>query len=139
VYLLVTGFRHEPYLIQLLGAPGDPAGWLAWSEPWRLEILVEGLNADHLANAAYLVDWRGHDGYFYLFYAGRTEGHSHAGRGDNRLGVARSRDLVRWQVPGDGRSRAWDCRSAEGGAGNGRLNTSHLGNGRLSTWPMRGE
>jgi hypothetical protein len=102
VYLLVTGLRHEPYWMQLLGDPGHPAGWLDWSRPRRLEIPAEGFNASHRANAAFLVDWRRYDGHFYLFYAGRTEGRSHAGRGDSRLGVARSRDMVGWQVPGSG-------------------------------------
>jgi hypothetical protein len=99
IYLLVTGARHLPYLMNM--SAETPEDWLAWSAPYRLEIPEESFNTDHHANAAFLADWRLHDGYFYLLYTGRTEGKSHAGRGYNQLGLARSRDLVEWRVPPD--------------------------------------
>ncbi len=104
VHLLVTGFGLRPYLMYLAG-DGDagvaslPTSWLQWSQPRRLEVPEEAFNTDHPANAAFLADWRRYDGHFYLLYAGRTEGRSHLRRGDNRLGLARSRDLVNWTVP----------------------------------------
>ncbi len=99
VHLLVTGRDHCPYLMCLLGDPEDPEGWRHWSRPTPLVVPQEDFNTHDRANAAFLVDWRHHDGYAYLLYAGTTEGHSHAGRGDNRLGLARSRDLETWSIP----------------------------------------
>lgn len=68
---------------------------------------------DGFANAPYLADWRDHDGFLYLLYAGKNEidcdryrGRLAGGirregwpRGWNRLALARSRDGRRWQVP----------------------------------------
>lgn len=91
---------HLPNLTRLRGTGDEDSDWLDW-EPFRtLEIPYEGFNTDNRANAAFLADWRDHDGYFYLLYAGRTQGQTHAGRGDNRLGLARSTDLMEWVVPG---------------------------------------
>jgi hypothetical protein len=74
--------------------------WVRWGEPRRLEVPRESFNTDHRANCPVIVDWRSHDGFFYLLYAGNTQNVSHAGRGDNKLGLARSRDLVTWSAAG---------------------------------------
>ena len=52
-----------------------------------------------IANAAYLCDARPLDGHWYLFYAGSTELDRFGGRGYAKVGIARSTDLVRWEVP----------------------------------------
>lgn len=52
------------------------------------------------ANSAYLCDARPVDGYFYLFYAGSNETKRFNGRGHAAIGVARSADLITWNVPG---------------------------------------
>lgn len=98
-HLLITGPDHLPYLMKMKEAGNRSEHWLEWETPIRLEIPEEGFNSDNRANAAYLADWRKQDGYFYLLYAGRTEGESHAGRGNNQLGWARSKDLHSWHVP----------------------------------------
>lgn len=98
-YLLATGEGHRPFLARLSGNPERPDHWLQWGARMELDIPRESFNTRDLANAAFLADWRALDGYFYLVYAGNTEGDSHAGRGDNRLGLARSKDLQRWKVP----------------------------------------
>lgn len=97
--LLVTGPDHLPYLMKMKSSGIDPSHWLEWEEPRRLEIPEETFNTNNQANAAFLADWRDRDGYFYLLYAGRTEDRSHAGRGNNKLGLARSKDLHTWHVP----------------------------------------
>lgn len=51
------------------------------------------------ANAAFLCDARPVDGYYYLFYSGSTETLLFNGRGHAKVGVARSVDLVDWEVP----------------------------------------
>jgi len=43
---------------------------------------------------------RQYDGYYYLIYAGRTEGQAFARRGWNQLGLARSSDLMHWSPAG---------------------------------------
>jgi hypothetical protein len=61
---------------------------------------VESFNTDNVANAAALYDWRANDGFFYLIYAGRTERATYLHRGWNRIGLARSKDLIHWQPAG---------------------------------------
>jgi hypothetical protein len=93
-HLLTTDYPpHSPVLYQMQTA-GD---WRHWVEGRELVIPRQHFNTAHHANAAYLADWRTTDGYFYLLYAGNTQTKSHHGRGDNRLGVARSRDLTAWE------------------------------------------
>ena len=105
-YLLTTDYTQPPpgkmaldpapYLYRL-----DPKSkWLKWTQGYKLNIPVEAFNPDNIANAAALYDWRRHDGYYYLLYAGRKDEGSYAGRGWNSLGFARSKDLVHWTVAG---------------------------------------
>jgi hypothetical protein len=87
----------------LYAMPGDGAAetdWLTWQSGYKLAVPKEAFNTNHVDNAAYLADQRASDGFFYLFYAGRTEGTTHAGRGDNKLGVSRSTDLMLWKPAG---------------------------------------
>ncbi|HET6285101.1 MAG TPA: family 43 glycosylhydrolase [Polyangia bacterium] len=99
--LLSTDYEpHAPWLYTMAGAGTDENDWLSWQNGVRVQVAGEGFNSDHQANAAFLVDWRARDGYFYLVYAGRTEGTSHAGRGDNKLGLSRSKDLKSWSAAG---------------------------------------
>jgi hypothetical protein len=78
----------------------DPTDWLKWGEGYELKIPIESLNTDNVANAAALYDWRRQDGFFYLIYAGRTERTTYLHRGWNRIGLARSKDLIHWQPAG---------------------------------------
>jgi hypothetical protein len=96
-YLLTTDYNPPaPYLYKLEAG----SGWLKWTRGYKLEIPEEKFNTDNIANAAALYDWRRYDGYYYLIYAGRTEGITYAKRGWNSLGLARSKDLVHWSVAG---------------------------------------
>lgn len=104
VHLLATDYPpHRPWLYEMAGDGMSDDDWLRWVNGRELRVPVERFNTDHVANAAFLADWRVHDGYFYLLYAGRTHGLTHAGRGNNALGLARSTDLVSWVVPGPDR------------------------------------
>jgi hypothetical protein len=60
----------------------------------------EAFNSNETVNAAYIVDRRPADGFFYLYYAGRTEAQTHLGRGDNKIAVSRSMDMRNWIVAG---------------------------------------
>lgn len=91
---------HLPYMARFVGELGTLASWTKWRMGQALSIPLETFNTNSRANAAFVADWREHDGHYYLIYAGHTEGVSHAGRGDNKLGLARSRDLQTWRVPG---------------------------------------
>jgi hypothetical protein len=106
-YMLTTDYLHNslnprkydvqaPYLYAL--EPGSH--WLTWKGGYTLSIPGEKFNSESIANAAAIYDWRHYDGYYYLVYAGRTEGETYARRGWNQIGLARSKDLVHWSVPG---------------------------------------
>jgi hypothetical protein len=94
---------HDPVLHRLDGDPSDPQSWRSWTVVRTLEIAEQAWNTGALldherANAAYLVDDRVRDGNYYLLYAGSTELMSFEGRGHAKLGLARSADLVTWDV-----------------------------------------
>ncbi len=104
-YLLWTKMDkddHHPCLARMKGSGDDPEDWLAWQGFRRLKVPREP-GFDQVGNAASLVDWRAHDGYFYLLYAQRVDQpdrwNNYSGRGYNRLGLARSHDLMYWEVP----------------------------------------
>jgi len=90
---------HEPFVYELRGEGRTLEEWTDWVGKRQLEVPREEWNSLMHANSAYLCDWRGHDGYFYLFYAG-TNQPTEDGRGHGRIGVVRSRDLVDWKLPG---------------------------------------
>jgi hypothetical protein len=102
-HVLVTDYRpepHAPYIYRMEGSGMEPEDWLKWVDGRKIDIAMEPFNTEHQANASFLADWRDKDGFFYLLYAGRTEDRSHAGRGDNKLGLSRSTDLINWFIPG---------------------------------------
>ena len=109
--MLVTGLDEEsgdlvPFLLTMASGDGTrPEDFGAFDGWQRLTVPVESFNTSNSSNAAFLLDRRAIDGYYYLLYAGTTQDRSHAGRGDNRLGLARSRDLVKWVAPGDTSNR----------------------------------
>jgi hypothetical protein len=98
----------QPWLFTLTGQPDQARGWLSWSAGRQLSVPAEPFNSgsglssigfEH-ANSAYLCDAAtlpGH--YYYLFYAGSRELTQFDGWGHAEIGVARSTDLVHWQVP----------------------------------------
>lgn len=100
-YMQNTGYwPHDPHLYKIGGDADNKAWWTVWTDGILLDIPVEeGFNTAHRANAAHLQDWREYDGYFYLLYAGNTENESFWTRGHNRLGLARSKDLITWEIP----------------------------------------
>lgn len=107
-YLLSTDYLHSKlspykYAVQApyLYALENGSDWLKWNRGYTLDIPGEKFNSDSIANAAAIYDWRKYDGYYYLIYAGRNEGQTYARRGWNQIGLARSKDLVHWTVPGE--------------------------------------
>ncbi len=95
--LLTTDYNPPSPRLYTLENPSD---WLKWGQGYEFKIPVESFNTDNVANAAALYDWRGNDGFFYLIYAGRTERATYLHRGWNRIGLARSKDLIHWQPAG---------------------------------------
>jgi hypothetical protein len=106
-HLLATRIpQHQPLLFRLKGDPTEPESWLRWKQVREFKIPDEDWNTgrnpgfDHeVANSSYLCDARELDGYWYLVYAGSTELETFDGRGHAKLGVARSKDLRKWEVP----------------------------------------
>ena len=52
------------------------------------------------ANSVYLCDAHAADGEYYVTYSGSDELTHFGGWGHAKIGIARSTDLVHWQVPG---------------------------------------
>jgi hypothetical protein len=97
-YMLTTDYLPQaPYLYR----QEPDSHWLRWTHGYTFAIPRETFNADKVADASALYDWRKFDGYYYLIYAGRTEDQSYLGRGWNQIGLARSKDLIHWSVPGE--------------------------------------
>lgn len=100
----------QPWLFTLTGDPAFAAGWLRWSGGYQLQVPSETFNSgpgissigfEH-ANSAFLCNANSlPGGYYYLLYAGSDELTQFDGWGHAKIGVARSNDLVHWQVPPD--------------------------------------
>ena len=86
-----------PFIYKL--EPGSH--WLKWTGGHQVDPAVEGFNTVDRDNAAAIYDWRQYDGYFYMLYAGASERVEYSRRGWNRLGLARSKDMIHWSVPGE--------------------------------------
>jgi len=101
----------QPWLFTLAGNPDTATGWLRWSSGYELDVPAERFNSgpgissigfEH-ANSAFLCDAGSSPGHFtYLVYAGSDELTRFGGWGHAEIGVARSTDLVHWQVPPGG-------------------------------------
>ena len=95
----------QPFIFTL--APGDPnrpKTWLHWStgrelmvpsQPFDTGQGISSVNFEH-ANSAFLCV--GPQGENYLTYAGSEELTAYGGWGHARIGIARSSDLINWQV-----------------------------------------
>lgn len=92
--------NHHPFLYTRKDTGSDLAAWTRWTGRRELRIPQERWNKAMHANGAYLADWRQYDGYYYLFYAGSADHTSFNNRGHCKIGMARSRDLYTWVVPG---------------------------------------
>ena len=105
--LATSNTLDRPWLFTLRGDPQQPKGWLNWSPGRQLEVPAEawnhasGVNSINFeqSNGAYLCDARQIDGHYYLFYFGANNLTPYGGWGHTSLGVARSTNLVDWQVP----------------------------------------
>jgi hypothetical protein len=98
----------QPWMFDLSGDPASPASWLSWTHGRMLEIPGQkwdsgpGLSSvgyEH-ANSVFLCDAHAVDGYYYATYSGSDELTRFGGWGHAEIGMARSRDLVHWSVPG---------------------------------------
>lgn len=110
-HLLCTDYRpHAPWLYRLLGNPATAEAWEHWGDGYELAIDHEAWNSIDKINASALWDHRPVDGYFYAIYGGKNavradEFNGCAGRkpwprGWNKLGLARSQNLIDWELPG---------------------------------------
>jgi hypothetical protein len=98
----------QPWLFTLAGNPDRPSGWLRWAGGDQLQVPSEAFNSgtgissisyEH-ANSAFLCSAGSQPGgYTYLLYAGSSELAQFDGWGHAEVGIARSTDLVHWQVP----------------------------------------
>ncbi|MHB8317854.1 MAG: hypothetical protein ACYDEP_01280 [Acidimicrobiales bacterium] len=107
-YLLgMSNTLDQPWLYTLSGNPSTPSGWLKWSNGRQLQVPgqawdsgpgISSIGFEH-ANSAYLCNARATDGYYYLLYSGSNELTQFNGVGHAKIGIARSTDLIHWQVP----------------------------------------
>jgi hypothetical protein len=98
----------QPWLFTLVGDPTTPSSWLRWTKGAELQIPsgtwdtgpgLSSVSYEH-ANSVYLCDARTTDGYYYATYAGSDELTQFDGWGHAKIGIARSKDLVHWKLPG---------------------------------------
>ncbi|HLG92064.1 MAG TPA: hypothetical protein VKY15_03675 [Acidimicrobiales bacterium] len=97
----------QPWVFRLQGDPRRPASWLSWAggrqlaipyQAWDRAPGLSGVTYEH-ANSVFVCDARSADGYYYATYAGSDELVHFGGWGHAKIGLARSSDLVHWQVP----------------------------------------
>jgi hypothetical protein len=98
----------QPWIFTLAGDPDTPTGWLRWTGGHELSVPAQAFNSgpgissigfEH-ANSAFICDASSLPGHFvYLLYAGSDELTRFGGWGHAEIGMARSTDLVHWQVP----------------------------------------
>jgi hypothetical protein len=98
----------QPWMFTLAGNPAQAVGWLQWTHGHQLQVPSEPFNSgtgvssiafEH-ANSAFLCNASSlPGGYYYLLYAGSNELTQFGGWGHAKIGLARSTDLVHWQVP----------------------------------------
>ena len=93
--------NHEPFIYTMKGDGSQIEHWAHWTDKRHIALPSSDWNQVMRANAAYLCDWREHDGWFYLFFSGANDDTLCRGRGHCKIGVARSRDLVKWYLPGE--------------------------------------
>jgi len=117
-HLLATSNTFDqPWIFELLGEPAIPSSWLHWTggrmlvipgQPWDSGPGISSVTFEH-ANSVFLCDTRTGTtrstgttgaGYYYVTYAGSDELTHFGGWGHAKIGIARSTDLVHWQVPG---------------------------------------
>lgn len=99
-----------PWIYQIDEKGKEPINWMNWKNGFKLELPQETFNSETRGNGACLIkDAKGNvlmkDGYTYILYAGTVPMDAgvnvskFAGRGHNKLGIARSKDLVNWVAP----------------------------------------
>lgn len=91
---------YSPGREEVLYTQLNADNWLDWGDGSAIRPARESFNRLVRADAAAIYNWRSYDGYFYLIYAGRNDTKSYLGRGWNRLGLARSKDLIHWAPAG---------------------------------------
>ena len=99
---------HKPCIFTMANSGEKNSDWLTWIQGLTPELPKQEFNSGEFANAATLMSLQEVDGYIYLLYAGNTEGKSYIGRGWNKLGLARSKDLIEW-IPA-GMSKPWNSK-----------------------------
>ena len=102
----------QPWMYTLGGPPSRPSSWLRWTGGNQLLIPSaawdSGPGASSVgfeqANSVFLCAINPRGGVVYATYAGSTELTEFGGWGHAAVGIARSTDLVHWQVPPVSRS-----------------------------------
>jgi hypothetical protein len=105
--MATSNVLDQPWLFKLAGDPENPSGWLRWSGGYELKVPKATWDSGpgissvgyEWANASFLCNAKSTDGYYYLLYAGSSELTRFGGWGHAEIGIARSRNLVDWQVP----------------------------------------
>lgn len=105
--MATSNLLDQPWLFELTGSPDNASGWLDWSKGYELAIPKadwdNGAGISSIsyewANASFLCNATSTDGYYYVLYAGSNELSQFGGWGHAEIGIARSRNLVDWEVP----------------------------------------
>ena len=107
-WVVATSNRFDqPWMWELVGDPNRLSSWLHWahgrmldipSQPWDRGAGISSVGFER-ANSVFLCNARDATGYYYATYAGSSELTHFGGWGHAAVGMARSTDLVHWEVP----------------------------------------
>lgn len=99
LHMICTVVDKAQKIYKMKNQGGDIWNYTTWDFVAEIKVPEEAFNTNERMNAGFLFDNTAIDGYYYYIYAGRTENKSQLGRGDNKLGITRSKDLQTWSVP----------------------------------------
>jgi len=98
--LYCIGHQTTPLIYTMKGPGERDEDWLDWIDGVTMFQEKERFNTDQSTQAPALLDLSSVDGYFYMIYGGRTEGITNLGRGNYKMGLSRSTDLLNWYIAG---------------------------------------
>ena len=97
-HMLATLLEHQQGIAAIDGDPDRAFSWTSWQEFRHIETpIIPGFNEGSAANASSMWGGRALDGYWYrVFCAAQNPPDGNWGY---ELGIARSTDLVTWEMP----------------------------------------
>lgn len=97
---LIVDSPGENRVYELSGDETHHEEWAKWRHTHSIDFpSAKGFNETRRGGAVYVADWRKKDDHFYAFYHVKHAPEARMNMG-HHLGIARSRELVHWELPG---------------------------------------